>query len=116
MSLAYYFDHHVPASICDALRTKMIDVLTTTDAASEDWDDEPILQRATDLGRLVFTQDADFLAIANDWAMQGREFAGVVYGHQLRVTIGQAIHDLELIAVVMDAGEMRNRVEYLPLR
>jgi hypothetical protein len=28
----------------------------------------------------------------------GIEFAGLVYAHQFSVTIGQAVHDLELIA------------------
>ena len=64
----------------------------------------------------MFTQDADFLSIAHAWAAAGREFAGVLFGHQLRVTIGQAIHNLELIAEIMELDEMRNRVEYLPLR
>ena len=116
MSLAYYFDHHVPSAICEGLRGKGIDVLTTLDDGSEDWEDDAILARATELDRLVFTQDHDFLAIANTWAAEHREFAGIVFGHQLRVTIGQAIHDLELIAVVMEPDEMRNRVEYLPLQ
>jgi predicted nuclease of predicted toxin-antitoxin system len=116
VSLAYYFDHHVPSAICDGLRAKAIDVLTTSDDATESWEDDAILQRATDLGRLVFTQDVDFLLIASHWAQQGRPFAGVVYGHQLRITIGQAIRDLELLAAIMTADEMRNRVEYLPLR
>jgi hypothetical protein len=116
MSLAYYFDQHVPAAIGEALLTRGIDVLTTADDGSEDWDDDAILQRATELERLVFSQDSDFLTLAHVWAKQGRPFAGLVYGHQLRVTIGQAIHDLELIAKVMEATEMRNRVEYLPLR
>jgi hypothetical protein len=38
-----------------------------------------------------------------------------VFGHQLEITIGQAIGFLELIAVCMEPEEMRNRVEYLPL-
>ena len=116
MSLAFYFDHHVPGAIRDGLVARGIDVLTTTVDGSEDWDDERILQQATELSRLVFTQDADFLAIAHAWMLRERDFAGLVYGHQLRVTIGQAIRDLELIAVVMGPEEMRNRVEYIPLK
>jgi hypothetical protein len=34
--------------------------------------------------------------------------------HQLAISIGQAIHDLELLAKVLDPGDIRNRVEYLP--
>lgn len=116
MSLAYYFDHHVPAAIRDGLRSKGIAVLTTEEDGAGRWSDERILERAAELGRLVFTQDCDFLAIAHQWMADGRPFPGVVYGHQLQVTIGGAIHDLELIAAVMAAHEMQSRVEYLPLR
>jgi hypothetical protein len=64
----------------------------------------------------VFTQDTDFLAIAHRWAATSREFCGVVFAHQLGITIGQAINELELIATCLDASDVRNRVEYLPLR
>jgi hypothetical protein len=46
---------------------------------------------------------------------QHRQFAGMVYGHQLRVTIGGAVHDLALIATLISLDDMRNRVEFLPL-
>jgi hypothetical protein len=46
----------------------------------------------------------------------GLAHAGIVYGHQLQITIGQAIRDLELIAQIMEGYEMANRVEFLPLR
>lgn len=65
--------------------------------------------------RTVFTQDEDFLVIAQEWQSTGREFAGIVYGHQLEVTIGKAIHDLELLASVFDPPDNMNRVEFLPL-
>jgi len=45
----------------------------------------------------------------------GEAFAGVVYGHQLRVTLGQAMDDLEIIAEACILAEFSNRVEYLPL-
>jgi hypothetical protein len=45
----------------------------------------------------------------------GREFAGVIYVHQLKLTIGQTIAELELIARAGNPGDFRNRIEYLPL-
>lgn len=35
--------------------------------------------------------------------------------HQLEVTIGQMIQDLEIIAKLGEADEVANRVQYLPL-
>lgn len=116
MSLAIYLDHHVALALRDGLRARGLDVRTTIDDGSGQWDDQQILARATELNRVVFTQDADFLRIAHEWQAASREFSGVVYGHQLHITIGQAIRDLELIATIMNPDEMRSRVEFLPLR
>jgi hypothetical protein len=46
---------------------------------------------------------------------EGLRLRGVVYAHQLNVTAGQCIEDLELIAKVGEPEDMANRVEYLPL-
>jgi hypothetical protein len=55
------------------------------------------------------------LVLAAAWQTGRRDFAGLVYAHQLRVTIGGAIQDLVLIATLMRLEAMRNRVEFLPL-
>jgi hypothetical protein len=115
VSLVFHLDHHVPAAISVGLRQLGVDVLTAREDHRADWDDDQLLERATGLGRVVFTQDRDFLVLAADWQKTRREFAGMVYGHQLRVTVGGAVHDLALIASVIAPAEMRNRVEFLPL-
>jgi hypothetical protein len=38
----------------------------------------------------------------------------LVYAHQLSISIGQAIRDLELIAKALDPADMLNRIELLP--
>jgi hypothetical protein len=115
VSLSFYLDHHVPAAIAVGLRQRQINVLTVQEDGRADWDDDRLLERALELGRVVFTQDKDFLVLAADWQRQSREFAGMVYGHQLRVTIGGTVHDLALIATLLSLDDMRNRVEFLPL-
>jgi hypothetical protein len=107
-------DHHVKAAITEGLRRRSLDVVTCLQDGTDRADDNRILERATELGRAVFTQDDDFLALADKWLETGRDFAGVIYAHQLGITIGQAIRDLELIAKVLNAEEMRNRIEFLP--
>lgn len=109
-------DQHVKAAVTDGLRQRGIDVVTAMEDGTDRWEDEAILARATELGRVVFTQDDDFLAIADQWLSVGRRFAGLVYGHQLGVTIGQAIRDLELLATVLEGDEMANHIEFVPLR
>lgn len=115
MTLAFYMDHHVHAAITDGLRQQGIDVLTAQEDGTASWDDEPLLARSTQLGRILFSQDRHLLIITNRWLKTNREFAGLVYGHQRRVSIGEAIEDLELITSTLDPEDMRNRIEFIPL-
>jgi len=109
-----YMDQHVPAAITVGLRLRGVDVLTAADDGSSMLEDEALLERATSLGRVLFSQDEDLLAIAQQRLRAGREFGGLVYAHQLAISIGQAVRDLELVSKVLDPDDMRNRVEYLP--
>lgn len=116
MAQAFYMDVHVPSAVTVGLRRRDVDVLTSQEDGTQEADDVALLQRATDLGRALFTQDDDLLAIAASWQREGREFAGVVYAHQLGPGIGDVIEDLELIAACATEDELRSRVIYLPLR
>lgn len=78
-------------------------------------DDDQLLARATQLGRTLFSQDRDLLVLTEQWLRTGRNFAGLIYAHQLGITIGQAIRDLELIAQAIDPEDIRNRIEFIPL-
>jgi len=77
--------------------------------------DTALLDRATALGRVLFTQDEDLLREAAERQQRREALAGVVYAHQLKVTVGQCIRDLELLAKVNEPDDCANRVEYLPL-
>lgn len=109
-----YMDQHVRAEITAGLRQRGIDVLTAFEDGADDWEDEHLFERATLLGRVLFSQDRDLLALARHWLQTGREFSGLAYAHQRKISIGQAIDDLELIAVALDPQDMRNVVVYLP--
>lgn len=115
MNLTFYMDHQVRSAVTTGLRQRGIDVLTAHEDDAADADDERILSRATKLGRIVYTNDDDFLEIAARWLREGRPFSGVAYAHQQSVTDSQAIESLDLIAKAVDADYMRSRVEYLPL-
>ena len=115
MSLALYMDVHVHRAITTGLRLRSVDVITAQEDGYDRASDSELLDRATELGRVLFSQDEDLLAEAKERQISGKEFAGVIYGHQLRVTIGQCVVDLELIAKAGDAKDIANRVEYLPI-
>lgn len=111
-----YMDVRVPLVITEGLRRRGIDVLTSQEDGRDRTADELLLQRATDLGRILFSQDEDLLVIATDWQSSGRDFAGLIYAHQLGLGIGEIVEDLELYCICADLEEVRNRVIYLPLR
>ncbi len=113
--LSYHMDHHVPLAITNGLCRKGIACLTATDDGARQWDDTRLLQRATQLGRILVSQDVDLLVIAVDCQRRDIEFAGLIFGRQVQLTVGQAIRDLELIACVLTAAEMRNNVVHIPL-
>jgi predicted nuclease of predicted toxin-antitoxin system len=109
-------DVHVPAAITRSLAARGVDVITAqTDGASR-LPDKVVLDRAGELGRILFTRDEDFPAETADRLRGNIFFAGVVYAHQLKVTIGRCVQDLELIAKCAEPAELANRVLYLPMR
>jgi predicted nuclease of predicted toxin-antitoxin system len=115
VSVAFYMDVQVPAAITRALMAKGVDTLTAQADGSARLSDPALLDRAGELGRVMFTRDEDFLAETAARQQTGVPFAGVVYAHQLRVTIGQCVRDLEIIGRCGEAADMVNRVEHLPL-
>lgn len=115
MAVRLYMDHHVMSAITNGLRQRDVDILTAYEDGSHQLDDSSLLDRASVLGRVVFTHDDDFLVEAVTRQRNGNFFAGVIYMHQMDVTIGQCIHDLEIIAKVSDPEDFVNQVVYLPL-
>jgi len=115
VSLALYMDEHVPVPITEGLRRRGIDVLTVQQDGFAGRSDAHVLARATSLGRIVFTMDDDFFREAASLQRAGVPFAGVVYAHQLAVTIGTCVRDLELICKACEPDDLANRVDVLPL-
>lgn len=77
--------------------------------------DPALLERATSLGRVLFSFDTDLLKEAARCQRDGIPFAGLVYAHPARISIGECITHLELIAKAGEPADMANRVEFLPL-
>jgi predicted nuclease of predicted toxin-antitoxin system len=115
MTLALYMDHHVPKAITNGLRLRGVDVLTAHEDNADELDDALLLDRATTLKRVLFTQDDDLLAEAAERTRKGTPFYGLIYAHQLRCSIGTIIRDLEIIAKAGEVEEITNHIQFLPL-
>ena len=108
-------DVHVNAAITAGLRRREIDVLTAQEDGSRQFEDASLLDRATALQRVLFSQDDDLLAITRERQTTSVFFVGLIYGHQLGATIGKYVLDLEIVCKVLEPEDMVNRIEYLPL-
>ncbi|MEW6208043.1 MAG: DUF5615 family PIN-like protein [Acidobacteriota bacterium] len=115
MSVALYFDVHVRWAVTAGLRLRGVDVITAQEDGADEMSDSELLDKARELGRVIFTQDEDFLRETHRRQEAGEDFAGIIYAHQLNITIGQCVADLGLIAKVYEPEDMANRVEHLPL-
>lgn len=98
MAVRFYMDEQVQSAITRALRSCGVDVLTAQEDGKEAAFDPELLDRATALGRVIFTRDDDFLREATRRQRSGIAFAGVVYAHPLRATLGECVKDLKLIS------------------
>lgn len=108
-------DHHVPRAITNGLRLRGVDILTAHEDGASELQDPTLLDRAAELDRVLFTQDDDLLVGATQRQRMGRSFCGVIYAHQLRISIGGCIRDLDLVATVGEPEDMAEPVLYLPL-
>lgn len=115
MTVCLYMDEHVPSAIAKGLRQRGVNVLTIQEDNRSGYSDSAMLDRATELGRALFSQDEDLPIEASRRQAEEIYFAGVVYGRQGDVSIGDCVRDLELIAKVCDLEDVCNRIHYLPL-
>ncbi len=115
MSVPLYMDHNVQSAVTSQLRARGIDVLTAFEDGTHEMEDVNLMERATELERVLFSQDDDFLAIARQHQSDGHPFSGLIFGHQLKTTIGQCVEDLELISNCSNAEELRSQIQFIPL-
>lgn len=116
MPVLLYLDVHVDKAIHDQLRLRGVDVLRAQDNGAAEMTDAELLQHTTVLGRVIFTHDTRFKAMAEEWQRQEKPFAGLLFGNQLGVTVGVYVKDLALIALASETSEWANVVQHLPFK
>jgi predicted nuclease of predicted toxin-antitoxin system len=107
MAIKFYADEHVHPGVVKALKKRGIDILTAQRAGLLDVDDKDHLQFSTSQGRVIFTQDEDFLGL--HWEMK---HSGIAYCHR-ETPMRRIIEGLVLIYEAMTEEEMENHVEFL---
>jgi predicted nuclease of predicted toxin-antitoxin system len=96
-------------------RRPTLDLLRVQDVGLSHTPDPVILEWAAQQGRVVVSVDKKTLAVdAWNRVVRGLPMPGVVI-LRIVLTIGQAIDELELIAIVGNPEDLRDQVIYLPL-
>lgn len=108
MALRFHLDEHISPAVAIGLRRRGIDTETTVEAGLRSAADVEHLDYALERGRVIFTHDDDYLALA----ASGRHHAGIVYCKQGSRTIGQMIEFLQLLHLCMTPEDMHDHVEF----
>src|SRR5262249_23691540 len=108
-TIRFHLDEHVSPAIASGLRRLGIDVTTPGDVGLRGADDATHIAFALAQGRVIFTNDVDYLVLAS----RGAQHAGLAYCHQRARSVGEIIRALELLWQVYEIDEMRNRIEFL---
>lgn len=107
--LRFHLDEHVPHAVALGLRARQIDVTTTADAELLGADDRAHIEFARREGRVLFTNDADFLRLASE----GISHAGIVYCPPVESRIGEVVRYLALMHGCLEPEDTADQVEFL---
>jgi acyl-coenzyme A thioesterase PaaI-like protein len=105
---SFLTDEHIPNAVMRGLRARGIDASTTGEAGHLGASDTALLAFAKAQGRILITADADHLRLH----AAGVPHAGILFAPP-DAAIGLLIGGAMLIAEVLTAEEMVNRVEFL---
>ena len=104
----FHLDECVATAVAAGLRRRSIDVTTTPELGLYRTEDRSQLDVARKAGRILVTQDADFLRLHS----QGIPHEGIVY-YTTGTAVGTIIKGLALIHGILTAEEMQGKLEFL---
>jgi predicted nuclease of predicted toxin-antitoxin system len=108
-TIRFHLDENCHRAVAEGLRRRGIDATTTPETGLLSSSDEQQVAYALVRGRVIFTQDRDFLRLHS----AGVPHAGIAYCAKDTRSIGETIQGLVLIWELLEPEEMRNRVEFL---
>jgi predicted nuclease of predicted toxin-antitoxin system len=108
-TIRFHLDEHAALAIAEGLQRRGIDVTTTPGAGLVGASDDEQLAYIRSQGRVIFTEDADFLRLHS----AGEPHPGITCCKQQSRSIGDIIRALVLVWEYLDPFDMQNRVEFL---
>jgi predicted nuclease of predicted toxin-antitoxin system len=112
--VALYMDECVHGAITRGLLRRRIDVLTVQEDGRSAAPDPLVIDRATALVRVVFTNDPDLIGEAHRRQVQSIPFTGVLFAHQT-TAVGICVRELEIVCTCSEPNEWVSMVQHIPL-
>jgi predicted nuclease of predicted toxin-antitoxin system len=108
-TIRFHLDENCDRAIAEGLTRRGVDVTTTPGVGMMSAGDEEQIAHSLAEGRVLFTQDRDFLRLH----AAGLPHAGMAYCGKDTKSIGEIIQGLVLIWEILEPEEMVKNVEYL---
>jgi len=107
-SLRIYADESVNVAVPEGLKRRGIIAFSAKDLGKLGLTDEEQLETAILNKTVIFTHDADFLRIASN-----KNHFGIIYVRQRKLSLGECIKKLKVIAETVHEEEICNKVVFL---
>lgn len=108
-TIRFHLDENVDPRVAAGLRLLGIDVTTTPDAGLLSAPDEDQLDYIVREGRVIITQDTDFLRLHS----AGRDHPGIAFYPAGARSVGDVIRGARLVWELLEPDELANQVEYI---
>jgi predicted nuclease of predicted toxin-antitoxin system len=108
-TIRFHLDENCHPAIAEGMRRRGVDVTTTPEVGLLPASDEKQIAYALPLGRVIFTQDRDFLRLHAAVVPH----AGIAYCGKDTESIGEIITMLLLIWQIYEPEQMVNHVEFI---
>ncbi len=108
-TIRFHLDENCHRAIAEGLRRRGIDVTTTPEVGLLSATDDQQAAFSVAQGRVLFTQDHDFLRLH----AAGAAHAGIAYCAKDTRSIREIIQALVMIWEILEPEEMRNHVEFI---
>lgn len=106
--IKFHADEHIPLVVVEGLRLRGVNITTVMDAETRTQSDEVQLDYAHEHGRVMLTQDDDYLRLH----AAGRPHCGIAYVHQ-GVPVGFLVRSALQLFESRSADDVTGRIVYL---
>ena len=110
--IKFYFDESIELDVSKQLAAGGLDVVSAHGLETLGDQDASHLERATAMGRVLCTYDADFLRLSKSIT----NHAGIIYAKQQKGSIGGWVRELRAIHARLTAEQAQNQVIFLSLQ